>query len=712
MDSAQRTGASEGSGSANVDANTVEVVVNPISRIAPLQPRRYTTTTAITAEALRPPNRRSLSFGAAPIVPEPTTLSPAATSHGSGGHSPFRSATGRAMVLPQSSPSAKACYELPSFIKTPNLSRLSSAERTMLSKRGSLQLPEVKVRNELLRSFSFFVFPSLPIFDIHDFLHATQSDHPERPISLLLWHAVAFSASAVADATILAEAGFSSRKVARQYFYRCAEAYYNAGIEADRLVIAQAALLLTYWYEEANQPRDLWYWLNIGVTYALSIGVNFEYEDSDLDKSTCHLFKRLWWSFYIRDTIISLGLRTPPRIRTEDFCMSPLLIEDYDINETPQGLVDLFPHWEPEFYPRRVFEMHIMLGRLCPIVRNILSTRYSITIPRPGKTTEVMVKLTPKKQVAEKDVAGLDDALLAWFQQVPTYLLNASEHPQYFGQMALTSLIVHGAIVKAVWYMATFVLHLPDLTGSLPSSMEDSLLKGRAIQRTSMTLSSVVSLLEAVEAAQGISRLPITGLSLILPSMVAQVSLIGPDDHEGRNLGYKRLLFFMNIMEQMRSTYGLADMVTEFAAGILRRFDGSPRSSRSEKAVSASSETRMLSQRPLAEDTEMGQPSDTLTQMTLTGFENEFLQDLLTTEIEQAEHDMPDLQHGAPPSTRIADSNSSKDTNHNAPMAYELPDLDTMAFLDSPPTNHFDGAVIAPDTGTWMDLLNFSPFPA
>lgn len=110
---------------------------------------------------------------------------------------------------------------LPSYIK-PLPRSMDGEDVDYLWRTGAFSIPEDPLLNELLRSYTTFVHPSLPVVDLNDFLRMINHNEGE-PISLILIQAIMFTASAFVDATYLYAAGFPSRKAAQKALYRRAK---------------------------------------------------------------------------------------------------------------------------------------------------------------------------------------------------------------------------------------------------------------------------------------------------------------------------------------------------------------------------------------------------------------------------------------------------------------------------------------------------------
>ena len=110
---------------------------------------------------------------------------------------------------------------LPSYIKPLHCS-MDGEDVDYLWRTGAFSIPEDPLLNELLRSYTTFVHPSLPVVDLNDFLRMINHNEGE-PISLILIQVIMFTASAFVDASYLYAAGFPSRKAAQKALYRRAK---------------------------------------------------------------------------------------------------------------------------------------------------------------------------------------------------------------------------------------------------------------------------------------------------------------------------------------------------------------------------------------------------------------------------------------------------------------------------------------------------------
>lgn len=110
---------------------------------------------------------------------------------------------------------APPAVRLPSYlVGLPD--RLHSDDIEYLRCSGALDLPSETLRNELLKSYLLWVHPHMPILGMHEFLSAVAGDNESHRISLLLFHAVLFAASAFVDECHIRAEGYPSRSVFRE----------------------------------------------------------------------------------------------------------------------------------------------------------------------------------------------------------------------------------------------------------------------------------------------------------------------------------------------------------------------------------------------------------------------------------------------------------------------------------------------------------------
>lgn len=124
----------------------------------------------------------------------------------------------RDLIDPDFDPLIAILDDEPRFLK-PLSSRIAPEDLEFLRFRGALSTPESGLRNELLRCYIKWVHSFLPVLNLQEFLRCIAQNDPNGNISLLLFQAVMFVATAFVDLRHLQAAGYATRKSARSAFY-------------------------------------------------------------------------------------------------------------------------------------------------------------------------------------------------------------------------------------------------------------------------------------------------------------------------------------------------------------------------------------------------------------------------------------------------------------------------------------------------------------
>ena len=108
---------------------------------------------------------------------------------------------------------------LPRYVR-PLPARIMAEDIEYLASKGALAVPETQLRNELLRAYVQYVHPFMPLLDLKEFLWPLEKNDGSAHVSLLLFQAVMFAATAFVDMRFLNTQGFDNRKSARKLFFQ------------------------------------------------------------------------------------------------------------------------------------------------------------------------------------------------------------------------------------------------------------------------------------------------------------------------------------------------------------------------------------------------------------------------------------------------------------------------------------------------------------
>lgn len=480
-----------------------------------------------------------------------------------------------AHITPKSAPAPIA--NLPLFIK-PLPARIGPDEIAYLEKKGALTIPTPTLRNELLRAYVEFVHPYMPLLDLHEFVTILdRADGNLGKISLILFQAVMFAGSAFADMRYLCIAGYVTRKEARRDFFQKTRLLYDFDYESDRVSLVQALLLLTYYYETPDDQKDTWHWMGVATSVAHTIGLHRNPDHSNMDPKRTRLWKRIWWSTYMRDRLIALGMRRPTRIKTQDYDVPMLTLDDFDI----APILDTVTCIPPDCRIARDVDMQRQLAimciekaKLCLCISHVLSKQYCVLNNNQGLLNDrTTMMLLPKKLDPEKcEVKACDQELQKWVDELP-------EDAKYSDTSSGDDCIdLHRALLHMIFFTTLSALHRPQVLPSFhggnpatpksPSGAELLDVSRRNVRRAASAITSIAQRLDSLDLVR---YLPTTGVTVLLPAIIIHLLDIKAPEEETRRASLRGFCQCMQVMGKLRDLYAAADYSTAFLEAAIRK---------------------------------------------------------------------------------------------------------------------------------------------
>ncbi|ORY07763.1 fungal-specific transcription factor domain-domain-containing protein [Clohesyomyces aquaticus] len=492
---------------------------------------------------------------------------------------PFASFTGdaRAPFYSNVAHRNSTMADLPLYIK-PLPPRIGPDEVSYLEKKGALTVPKLTLRNEMLRAYVEFVHPYMPLLDLHDFLPII--DRPDGSlgkVSLILFQAVMFAGSAFVDMRHLRTAGYASRKEARKDFFQKTRLLYDFDYESDRVSLVQALLLLTYYYETPDDQKDTWHWMGVATSVAHTIGLHRNPDKTNMDTKRTRLWKRIWWSTYMRDRLIALGMRRPTRIKTEDFDVPMLTLDDFEIAAIPDTVTCIPPDCrvaKDVTMQRELAIMCIEKAKLCLCISHVLSKQYCVLNNNQGLLNDrTTMMLLPKKLDPETgEVKACDEELQKWVNELPE---EAKYSDKLTGENALD---LHRALLHMVFFTTLSALHRPQVLPSsqgAPSPSDPKVLgqdlldvSRRNVRRAASAITSIAQRLDSVDL---VKYLPTTGVTVLLPAIIIHLLDIKAPEEETRRSSLRGFCQCMAVMGKLRDLYAAADYSTAFLEAAIRK---------------------------------------------------------------------------------------------------------------------------------------------
>ncbi|KAM0257421.1 hypothetical protein ACHAQJ_004367 [Trichoderma viride] len=472
-----------------------------------------------------------------------------------------------------------AIVQLPPFVRAlPN--KISPEDIRYLHMKGALSIPCLSLQNALLRAYIEFVHPYMPLMDLVSFLNViNRYDGTEGQVSLFLYHAVMFSATAFVDMRHLREAGYATRKAARKAFFLKTRLLYDFDYESDRLVLVQGLLLMTYWYETPDDQKDTWHWMGVAISLAHTIGLHRNPEVTSMAVPTQKLWKRIWWSCFMRDRLIALGMRRPTRIKDEDFDVPMLIESDFELTVLSDKVTIVPPEctlMRDVEMQRQLAVMCIAKAQLCICISHMLKAQYSVLIRdnmKPENTTNSTMMLFPNKKLDNLDSVKVVDAeLKAWAASLPECCQYRMLVPADT-KNGRSTLVVQRTLLHMVYHTTISALHRPQF---LPSSPMQAPTVSRQVQEMSRlkvkdAATHITSMATELHHLRLERYLPTTGVTVILPAMIIHLLEMKNPMAESRGRATRGFRQCMRVMEKLREIYAAADYATGFLDAALRK---------------------------------------------------------------------------------------------------------------------------------------------
>lgn len=472
-----------------------------------------------------------------------------------------------------------ASSQLPAFIR-PLPAKIAPEDVTYLHAKGALSLPSFSLQNALLSAYIEYVHPYMPLLELHDFLGMINArDGVYGQISLFLYQSVMFAATAFVDVKHLKEAGYANRKAARREFFYKARLLYDFDYESDRLILVQGLLLMTYWYETPDDQKDTWHWMGVAISLAHTIGLHRNPANTNMKPRKQKLWKRIWWSCFMRDRLIALGMRRPTRIKDEDFDVPMLDENDFEIEPLADEIQIIGPECtlvRDVLMQQELALMCVAKAKLCLCISRMLKAQYSVLIrdkSRAENTTNSTMMLFPNKQFDNVDgVNSCDLELMAWAQSLPACC-------QYRPLSTLdlkngrATIAVQRNLLHMVYYTTISALHRPQFLPSSPTHAPQTSAQVQDISRTRVreAAAQITRMVAELHALRLEKYLPTTGVTVILPAMIIHLLEMKNPMPQPREMAMRGFKQCMKVMERLRDIYAAADYAVAFLDAALRK---------------------------------------------------------------------------------------------------------------------------------------------
>ncbi|EAU35628.1 acetamidase regulatory protein [Aspergillus terreus NIH2624] len=189
----------------------------------------------------------------------------------------------------------------------------------------ALTLPEPALADELVEAYFTHVNPGYPIIEEDLFMTQYRSRDPADPPPILLLQAILLVGTHVTRAR-------ADRDALKEIFFRRAKWLIDNRIERNRDIMVQAALLLTWHSDSADDDvaANAHYWVGVAARIATGLGMHRNPVQSRFVPRDHRMWRRLWYILVQFDVMTSLSHGRPQAINLEDSDVSPLTHSDFE----------------------------------------------------------------------------------------------------------------------------------------------------------------------------------------------------------------------------------------------------------------------------------------------------------------------------------------------------------------------------------------------
>ncbi|KAL7790919.1 fungal-specific transcription factor domain-containing protein [Trichoderma ceciliae] len=352
-------------------------------------------------------------------------------------------------------------FDLPKYVRP--LTNLPPDDMACLHAEGALELPDSVLQSALLRAFFEYVHPFVPTLDLDGFLHSIEThDGSAGQVSLLLLQAVLAAGTAHVELDVLGNAGFQTRKQARAAFMKKVRLLYKYNCELDQMVLTQSILLITSWQDASDEHGKTWFWIDAAVSHAFAAGLHLEPSLSkpNLSKRKQRLRRRVWWCCFIRDRLLSLGMRRPPRITDGDFQVS--MLEEADFQPEQIRSDDDHAKFEAMCVYVKSRKKRADLARMCVAQATLcrsMSFLSSNLYIAPHVTFSSFSEARKKAPDGEYKFTTYIRDLLEWRDGLPESVSYRPISTSDIGKDGNTSISLDRAVLHMIYYTAVLCLY-------------------------------------------------------------------------------------------------------------------------------------------------------------------------------------------------------------------------------------------------------------
>ncbi|KAL2826810.1 fungal-specific transcription factor domain-containing protein [Aspergillus cavernicola] len=189
----------------------------------------------------------------------------------------------------------------------------------------ALTLPEPALADELVEAYFAHVNSGYPVVEEDLFMAQYHNRDPADPPPILLLQTILLVGAHAARPK-------AERDALKDVFFRRAKWLFDNRIERNRDILVQAALLLTWHSDLADDDvsANAHYWIGTAARIATGLGMHRNPVGSRFVPQDRRMWRRLWYILVQFDVMVSLSYGRPQAINLEDSDVSPLTASDFE----------------------------------------------------------------------------------------------------------------------------------------------------------------------------------------------------------------------------------------------------------------------------------------------------------------------------------------------------------------------------------------------
>jgi hypothetical protein len=395
---------------------------------------------------------------------------------------------------------------------------LQPEDLTYLKEKGAFSLPTDLICNALVQSYFEHVHPTTPIIDKTVFLIAFNEGGVQRVNLLLLWSMFSASASFTPE-SVVQDAGYTNRIQMKESFLARAKSLFHLSGEDEKIVLIQSALLISFWFSDAEDVMQTWYWTGIAFGLAQTMGLHRDpvsaNPNSSVPEQHRKLWRRIWWNCVIRDSWVALLMGRPMRIQSEDCDCPPPTEADFSDDGRDPNTIELVRLW-------------LSLLELTKTLREILILNYRPRVEIAATRIDALESLI--NQNSEDVSPSSPISPLLTFHRLQLVL---------YRQVALIALFQP--------YCRHPALHAAHSLVTIPPKIAANKVKDAASQTT--------EILEKIISMDGIKYFGPTTVSLLPPAMQAHLMQSRSSTGLASRLANLKLDVCLMVLAELRNNY-------------------------------------------------------------------------------------------------------------------------------------------------------------